>query len=119
MKTHTTIGGEILSGDDSELLSMARVIALSHHEKWDGSGYPHGLAGEQIPLVGRIVALADVFDALTSVRPYKQAWTVEAAMEYIDANRGKHFDPHLVDLFRTRLPDILAIKDTFAEPLDL
>jgi len=116
MQTHTTIGGEILSGDDSELLSMARVIALSHHEKWDGSGYPNGLSGENIPLVGRVVALADVFDALTSVRPYKQAWTVEAAMDYMDANRGKHFDPHLVDLFRTRLPDILAIKVQFAEP---
>jgi len=119
MKTHTTIGGEILSGDDSELLSMARVIALNHHEKWDGSGYPNGLAGEDIPLVGRVVALADVFDALTSVRPYKQAWSVDAAMEYIDTNRGKHFDPHLVDLFRTRLPDILAIKDKFAEPPSL
>jgi len=116
MQTHTTIGGEILSGDDSELLSMARVIALSHHEKWDGSGYPNCLAGEDIPLVGRVVALADVFDALTSVRPYKKAWSVDAAMEYMDANRGKHFDPHLVDLFRTRLPDILAIKDNFAEP---
>ncbi|OYY92297.1 MAG: two-component system response regulator [Hydrogenophilales bacterium 28-61-23] len=116
MKTHATIGAEILSGDDSELLSMARIIALSHHEKWDGSGYPYGLAGENIPLVGRIVAMADVFDALTSERPYKKAWTVEAAMEYVDANRGKHFDPQLVDLFRTRLPDILAIKETFAEP---
>jgi putative two-component system response regulator len=116
MKTHASIGAEILSGDDSELLSMARVIALNHHEKWDGSGYPNGLVGEAIPLVGRVVALADVFDALTSVRPYKKAWSVDAAMEYMDANRGKHFDPHLVDLFRTRLPDILAIKEKFAEP---
>jgi len=116
MQTHTTIGGEILSGDDSDLLSMARVIALSHHEKWDGSGYPNGLAGENIPRVGRVVALADVFDALTSVRPYKKAWSVNDAMEYIETNRGKHFDPHLVDQFRTRLPDILAIKDDFAEP---
>jgi len=116
MKTHTSIGAEILSGDDSELLSMARLIALTHHEKWDGSGYPSGLAGEDIPLVGRIVALADVFDALTSERPYKMAWTLEAAMEYIDGNPGKHFDPRLVDLFRSRLRDILAIKDQFAEP---
>ena len=116
MKTHVTIGAEILSGDDSELLTMARVIALSHHEKWDGSGYPHGLAGEDIPLLGRIVALADVFDALTSERPYKKAWTVEASMEYIEANRGKHFDPHLVDLFHTCLPAILVIKERFAEP---
>jgi putative two-component system response regulator len=117
MKTHSTIGAEILSGDSSELLSMAHVIALRHHEKWDGSGYPNGLAGEDIPLVGRIAGLADVFDALTSERPYKKAWTVEASMEYIDANRGKHFDPRLVDLFRSRLPDILAIKDKFAEPV--
>ncbi len=116
MKTHTTIGAEILSGDDSELLSMARIIALCHHEKWDGSGYPHGLVGENIPLVGRIVALADVFDALTSERPYKKAWPLDAAMQYVEDNRGKHFDPRLVDLFQTSLPDILTIKDQFAEP---
>jgi cyclic di-GMP phosphodiesterase len=116
MKTHTTIGAEILSGDDSELLSMARIIALCHHEKWNGSGYPRGLAGEDIPLVGRVVAMADVFDALTSVRPYKEAWTVEATLEYIDNNRGKHFEPLLVDLFLAKLKDILAIKDQFAEP---
>jgi len=118
MKTHASIGADILSGDDSELLSMARVIALNHHEKWDGSGYPNGLAAEDIPLPGRVVALADVFDALTSVRPYKKAWSVDTAMEYVVANRGKHFDPRLVDLFRARLPDILEIKDTFAEPGD-
>ncbi len=117
MKTHATIGADILSGDDSELLSMARVIALTHHEKWDGSGYPYGLAGEAIPLVGRVVALADVFDALTSERPYKKAWSVAAALEYIESNRGKHFDPGLVDLFQARLADILAIRDKFAEPV--
>jgi len=117
MKAHVTIGADILSGDDSELLSMARLIALTHHEKWDGSGYPHGLSGEQIPLLGRIVALADVFDALTSERPYKEAWTVGASINYIEGNRGKHFDPTLVDLFMRRLPEILAIKDQFAEPV--
>ena len=116
MKTHAAIGAEILSGDDSELLTMARTIAISHHEKWDGSGYPGGLKGEQIPLVGRIVALADVFDALTSVRPYKKAWSLEASLEYIDDNRGKHFEPRMVDLLRTRLEDILAIKEKFGEP---
>lgn len=94
-----------------------KLLALTHHEKWDGSGYPNGLTGEDIPLIGRVVALPDVFDALTSVRPYKKAWTVEASMEYIDANREKHFDPRLVDLFRSRLPDILAIMDQFAEPV--
>jgi putative two-component system response regulator len=117
MKTHTTIGAEILSGDESELLSMARIIALSHHEKWDGSGYPDGLRGEQIPLVARVVALADVFDALTSVRPYKKAWTQEAALEYIDGNRGRHFDPRVVDLFRARLNDIRDIMDQYADPV--
>ena len=116
MKTHTTIGAEILSGDDSELLSMARVIALTHHEKWDGSGYPRGLEGEHIPLVGRIVALADVFDALTSVRPYKRAWPVEEAVANLVENRGKHFDPRLVDVFQAELPNILAIKERYAEP---
>lgn len=116
MKTHTTIGADILSGDDSELLGMARTIALTHHEKWDGSGYPHGLKGEQIPLVGRIVALADVFDALTSARPYKEAWTLNATLEYVDSNRGLHFDPQLVDIFRARLADILVIMDKFSEP---
>jgi putative two-component system response regulator len=117
MKTHSVIGAEILSGDNSDLLTMAHIIALNHHEKWDGSGYPIGLEEEQIPLVGRIVALVDVFDALTSVRPYKKAWTVEAALEYIDQNRGKHFQPRLVDLFHERLDVMLAIKDKFAEPV--
>ena len=116
MKTHTTIGAEILSGDDSELLSMSRIIALSHHEKWDGSGYPEGLKGEQIPLVGRIVALSDVFDALASPRPYKNGWTLEATMKYIDDNRGKHFEPRLVDLFKERIDDILAIRKKYSDP---
>lgn len=116
MKTHVTIGAEILSGDDSDLLSMARMIAISHHEKWDGSGYPNGLAGEEIPLEGRIVALADVFDALTSERPYKKAWSVEAALDYIDANRSKHFDAGLASLFQARLPEIMAITRQYAEP---
>jgi putative two-component system response regulator len=117
MKTHTTIGAEILSGDDSELLSMAREIALTHHEKWDGSGYPKGLAGEDIPLVGRIVALADVFDALTSERPYKKAWSTEASLDYLHEQRGRHFDPALVELFTARLPGILAISRQYAEPV--
>ncbi|MGA8863559.1 MAG: HD domain-containing phosphohydrolase [Gallionella sp.] len=117
MQTHTTIGADILSGDDSELLTMARTIALSHHEKWDGSGYPAGLKGEYIPLVARIVAIADVFDALTSVRPYKNAWSLEATLEYIDDNRGKHFDPDLVDLLHPRIRDIMAIRENYPEPV--
>lgn len=116
MKTHATIGGKLLEGDDSDLLYMAREIALTHHEKWDGSGYPNGLSGESIPIVGRIAALADVFDALTSERPYKHAWTIEAAVELIKENSGKHFDPVLVDVFLRELPRIEAIKKAFAEP---
>ncbi|MEW5968156.1 MAG: HD domain-containing phosphohydrolase [Pseudomonadota bacterium] len=116
MKSHTVIGGRLLESDDSDLLHMAREIALTHHEKWDGSGYPNGLAGEAIPMAGRIAALADVFDALTSVRPYKQAWTIEAAVDYLRDNRGRHFDPDLVEVFVRELPGILAIRARFAEP---
>ncbi|MGM0554256.1 MAG: HD-GYP domain-containing protein [Pseudomonadota bacterium] len=116
MKTHAAIGASLLEGDDSDLLRMAREIALSHHEKWDGSGYPHGLAGEAIPQPGRIAALPDVFDALTSERPYKDAWTVEAAVDMIRVNRGKHFDPMLVDAFLGVLPEVEEIRQRFADP---
>lgn len=115
MKTHAAIGGKLLEGDDSDLMRMAQEIAISHHEKWDGSGYPCGLSGEAIPQAGRIAALADVFDALTSVRPYKKAWTVEAAVEMIKENRGTHFDPKLVDVFLQNLPEILKIRERFTE----
>ncbi|SFX43168.1 HD-GYP domain-containing protein [Marinospirillum alkaliphilum] len=115
MKTHAHIGAEMLGGDDSELMVMARQIAISHHEKWDGTGYPLGLAGEAIPLAARIAALADVFDALTSVRPYKKAWTVEAAVDLIRQNSGKHFDPALVEVFLQQLPKILVIRDTYQD----
>jgi putative two-component system response regulator len=101
MKTHTSIGASIIGEDDSDLLKMARVIALNHHEKWDGSGYPGGLAGQAIPLEARIVALADVFDALTSVRPYKHAWPTHEAVDYIKQQSGSHFDPELVAGFLT------------------
>jgi putative two-component system response regulator len=116
MKTHTIIGANILEGDDSDLMKCASEIALTHHEKWDGSGYPHGLSGETIPLTGRIAALADVFDALTSIRPYKTAWTVDSAVELIKKNRGAHFDPNLVDAFVDLLPEVLKIRDQFSEP---
>ncbi len=115
MKTHTTIGGEILSGGSEELITMAEVIALTHQEKWDGSGYPKGLKGKEIPLVGRITAICDVFDALTSERPYKKAWSVEETIAHIKNESGKHFDPELVPLFVDILPEILKIKDQFAE----
>lgn len=118
MKTHTTIGGKILAGGTSELLQMAETIALTHQEKWDGSGYPKGLAGEEIPLEGRITALADVFDALTSVRPYKKAWSVEKAVNLIEEESGKHFDPKLTALFIQILPEILEVKERFKEPVE-
>jgi putative two-component system response regulator len=110
MRNHSQIGGDILGKHSSPLLTMAYNIAMTHHEKWDGSGYPKGLKGEEIPLEGRIVALADVFDALTSERPYKSAWTIEATLEYINRERGHHFDPELVELFMAHLPEILEIK---------
>jgi putative two-component system response regulator len=116
MQTHAQIGANILAEDDSELLCMAREIALTHHEKWDGSGYPNGLKGEAIPLVGRITALADVFDALTSERPYKKAWDVKDAVDLIQSENGKHFDPSLVTHFLSLLPKITDIRDEYAEP---
>jgi putative two-component system response regulator len=116
MKTHAAIGAEILEHGDSELLCLARVIALSHHEKWDGSGYPNGLEGEAIPEAGRIVAVADVFDALASSRPYKKAWPVEDAAAYIGDNAGKHFDPAVAEHFYKNWPAILAIHNSHMEP---
>ena len=116
MKTHTTIGADILSGYDSELLECARIIALGHHERWDGSGYPSGLSGEKIPLVGRIVAITDVFDALSSGRKYKAAWTIDETVKEIEKGRGRHFDPVLVDHFMDLLPQIIKIKEAYKEP---
>jgi len=99
MKSHTIIGHEILKDSPSRYLQMGAEIALSHHEKFDGSGYPYGLVGEDIPLSARIVAVADVFDALTSTRPYKNAWSVEKALNFIKQHRGSHFDPDCVNVF--------------------
>lgn len=115
MKTHPVIGAEILGDSDSELIALAKLVSLTHHEKWNGTGYPNQLKGEDIPIEGRIVALADVFDALTSVRPYKDAWTVEAAMELINNEKGKHFDPHLVDIFEPLLEQVLEIKERWKD----
>ena len=116
MKQHPEIGAEII-GDcgDSLLLKVAKSVSLTHHEKWDGSGYPHGLAGEDIPIEGRICALADVFDALTSKRPYKEAWSVEDTITFLQSQKGKHFEPKLVDLLIAILPKILEIKMTFKD----
>jgi putative two-component system response regulator len=115
MQSHVTIGANIIGQHERGVLAMAHRIALSHHEKWDGSGYPSGLAGEAIPLEGRIVAIADVFDALTSVRPYKKAWSLEEALQYLRDNRDKHFQPALVDLFMTLIPQVRDIMQRWAE----
>ena len=115
MKTHTTIGGKIIGDHPSMLLKLAKEVALTHHEKWDGSGYPRGLVGENIPISGRIVMLADVFDALTSERPYKKAWTEMDAIQEIGHCSGTHFDPRLVTVFMKALPEILEIKNNSYE----
>jgi len=116
MKTHAEIGANILSGGGSDLLDMASEIAMTHHEKWDGSGYPSNLEGEAIPLSGRISAVADVFDALTSERPYKKAWAVEDAVEFMAKQSNKHFDPMLIKYFNDLLPDIMNVKEKYSEP---
>ena len=109
MKMHPEIGAKILSGSRSELMQMAESIALSHQERWDGSGYPYGLKGEEIPLAGRIVAVADVFDALTSKRYYKDAFSVEESMKIIEDSSGKDFEPRLVEAFKNALPQMIKI----------
>ncbi|RMF90999.1 MAG: response regulator [Nitrospinota bacterium] len=113
MKQHTVIGARILGGSSSALLQAGEIIALSHHEKWDGSGYPQGLAGEEIPLYGRICAVADVFDALTSNRPYKKALSNEQAYEILRQGRGTHFDPQILDLFFEHLVEIEEIQQQY------
>ena len=110
IKEHTIIGAKILQGAESEILNFAEMIALSHHEKWNGNGYPQGLSGYKIPLIGRIVSLADVFDALTSRRPYKDPFPIEKACDIIKKDRGEHFDPDVVDIFQKNIDEILKIK---------
>jgi two-component system response regulator RpfG len=115
MRTHPRIGYDILKGSPSKYLSMGAIIALGHHEKFDGSGYPNGLHAEDIPLVGRIVAVADVFDALVSERPYKHAWPVEEAIDFMKTQRGRHFDPRCVDAFLADRGRIQVILDEFGD----
>ncbi|GAB5605017.1 bacteriohemerythrin [Sideroxyarcus sp. TK5] len=116
MKTHTEIGVTILEGKD-ELIKAARDIAGCHHERWDGKGYPNGMKGEEIPLLARICAVADVFDALTSTRPYKDPWTVEQAHDWVVSEAGKHFDPEVVRAFDASMPEILRIRELYRDDI--
>jgi len=115
MQSHARIGYDMLKDSSSGYLQMAAVIALNHHEKFDGTGYPTGLRGDHIPLEARVVAVADVYDALTSVRPYKPAWTVADAVEYMRQQAGRHFDPRLVDILVHNREEIVAIGERFAD----
>jgi putative two-component system response regulator len=115
MRSHTVIGHEILRAEGSSLLNLASEIALHHHEKWDGSGYPYKLAGHDIPISCRIVAVADVFDALLSERPYKKPWSLDDAKAFMFAEAGRHFDPEIIRLFKDCLPEILRIRETYID----
>lgn len=115
MRTHTRIGYEILKDSPSKYLQMGAVIALGHHERYDGKGYPSRLRGYEIPLEARIVAVSDVFDALTSVRPYKKAWSIEEALTYLRTERGKHFDPDCIDAFLAQFDKILRVRQEFLD----
>jgi putative two-component system response regulator len=110
MKTHSQIGYDILGKSDNPVIKMAAEVARYHHEKWDGSGYPLGLAGEEIPETARIVAIADVFDALTTKRPYKEPWPLDETVKVMLQNAGSHFDPRLLTLFLEMMPEIMRIK---------
>ncbi|MEI6313800.1 MAG: two-component system response regulator [Syntrophus sp. (in: bacteria)] len=115
MKQHTVIGAKILEGSDAEFIRLGETIAQHHHEKWDGSGYPNRLKGVEIPIAGRISAIADVFDALTSKRPYKEAFSVEESLAIIREGRGSHFDPEVVDAFFAIQDEILTVKKQYSD----
>jgi two-component system response regulator RpfG len=115
MRDHPRIGYDILKGSPSKYLSMGAIIALGHHEKFDGSGYPNGLHGEDIPLVARIVAVADVFDALVSERPYKKRWSLDDGIDFLKSQRGKHFDPTCIDAFLSDRASIDTVMREFAD----
>src|SRR5689334_8482630 len=117
MRRHPVIGHEILKGSASKYVRMGALIALGHHERFDGTGYPNGLEGDHIPLCARIVAVADVYDALTSVRPYKKAWKPADALDYIRAQRGKHFDPRLADAFLGMSEKVLEVQRDLQDPV--
>ena len=116
VKKHTIIGAEILQNSKAQILKLARDIALYHHEKWDGTGYPEGLKGEAIPVHARIVALCDIFDALTSKRPYKSSYPVDVSCEIIKKGKGTHFDPALTDIFLSSIDELVSIKNEIDLP---
>lgn len=116
MKQHCEIGAEIIGDDPTDLLQLARQVTLTHHERWDGSGYPRGTVGEAIPLAGRIVAIADTFDALTTNRPHKKAWSMDKAMAFLEASSGELFDPQLIKHFIQSLPEIEAARERYPDP---
>ena len=118
MKQHAVFGYEMLKGSSSKVLQAGAEIARGHHEKFDGSGYPDGLKGKDIPLFSRIVAVADVFDALTSERPYKKAWELEAAVDFLTAGSGTHFDPECVQAFLQAWEDVLEVRERYQEDAD-
>jgi putative two-component system response regulator len=115
MKTHTTIGSQLLSDCTSPILQIAQVIAISHHERWDGTGYPQGLRETDIPIAGRIMAIVDVFDAITSDRPYEKAWPIAEAVDVIKLGSEVQFDPQLVLLFEHILPEFLKVRKSFPD----
>jgi response regulator RpfG family c-di-GMP phosphodiesterase len=113
MKSHTTVGYEILKTSNRPILKASAIVAYEHHEKWDGTGYPRGLSGEDIHIYGRITAVADVFDALGSERVYKKAWKLNDVLEYFKEEKGKHFDPNLVEIFFDNLDEFLEIREKY------
>jgi len=118
MKKHTTIGADILKNPDSPILECARQIALCHHEKWNGRGYPNGISGKDIPIHARIVSISDTFDALTSKRPYKTPYPIDVSCDIIKKGRGEDFDPDLVDLFLTNIDGFVNIKNQVEDSVD-
>jgi putative two-component system response regulator len=118
MNKHTRIGASILKHSQSSVMKMARIVALCHHEKWDGSGFPNGVSGEDIPIEGRIVAICDVYDALISSRHYKKSWTDAEAIDFLRQNSATHFDPTLVELFILNIPMIKAFSSRMEDHED-
>jgi putative two-component system response regulator len=116
LRDHAQIGSRLLEQTESPVLAMAAIVSLSHHERWDGSGYPQGRSGEEIPIEGRITAVADVFDALSSARPYKVAFPVDECFQILEDGRGRHFDPQVLDAFFACKDAILQTKAEFADP---